>query len=155
MNVQGLYDTMTERMCGLMGQPRAYWEIEPEHEGWPHFRLVYKVYEIGIEAATGDTFDYEALLCDVMLKRFDQTQTDAEREDHAGTLIWRRQPRYDCAPVVKWNQDADEGRGNYVPIDPPRTRHTLSIRVYCPRIDKIMQSKQEGLETSEWLEPRS
>jgi hypothetical protein len=134
MNVQDLKAELDKRFCSIVGPPMAYWEVEPMQGGEPCLRFVYSVYAIGVESSREDTADHEDLLCRAFLCYFDRAQTPEDRADRVGTLIWRRFPRY----------DADE-------VD-QRVRHRLSIRVYCPRLHRVMPAKLEGCETALWLE---
>lgn len=161
MNAQQLYEELVLRFFySVTGPSVAYWEIDlhPIDHKLVRIelkdaivRLKYQVYEIAIEGPPDDGIDYEDVLCKAFLGYFDKTQTKAEREDRDGTLIWRRQPRYDTNPVSKWDDEKDE----LVPVVPARVRHRLSIRVYCPRLDKVLAAKPEGHESSVVLPSRA
>lgn len=158
MNVQDLQAALDTVFSSWTGPPRAYFEIELPMQGnypsplihpQPFLRIVYKIFALGIEASVDDTTDFEDILCRELHKRFMSALTPEQQEDQTATLIWRRSIRYDADLIQKF----DEGTGDYVPVEPRRVRHRISMRCYCPRAELVLIPKPEG-EMCEMLEPR-
>jgi hypothetical protein len=142
MNARELQDALNAVFFSWTGPPRAYIEIEHTNEaGEPaFFRIVYKVFALGVNAAHDDATDYESKLCDELHRRFMALQTQEEQEDHVATLIWRRDVRYDANPVTRWDDEAEDW------VATGRVIHRVSMRCYCPRAERAFTPTPEGME---------
>jgi hypothetical protein len=129
MNVEQLQENLNRVYSAFTGLPRAYMQIETVDGG--SVLIVYKVYALAIEAHKDDPVDYEARLCEEIYDRFMLPLTQEELEDGVATLIWRRRINYTCKSIQAYNETA----GEY--IDTGRVRHQVSLRCYCPRVDKL------------------